>query len=301
MTFLLNSEISPAFMQDGRVTHDGGEGRSRHEPEQSDNGVFYQLAGRRINWDLTDYHPLLAQRAKSTDTFSNDLQPSVDYQQPTEIREGLDRNFLIILSDDGAKGGGGALATFNRSVGPFQADRTEVTFRSVGEDHRSGRDGPGGYDGVYRSPFSLPNGEILASYDGAVTDPAAGAPRFALVAVNEQTGARRCSPATAPSRTWRPRWATSGASSCCSATSRSWCSAATWKTQRFTPRCTSPTRPCWRRCWAPTCASTATWRKWTAPSALRIYEEHPPPSSMPEQLVHRPQHLGAASFEADHS
>ena len=51
--------------------------------------------------------------------------------------------------------------------------------------------GKAGTAGVYRSPFSLPNGEILASYDGAVTDPAAGTPRFALVAVNEQTGARR--------------------------------------------------------------------------------------------------------------
>ena len=51
--------------------------------------------------------------------------------------------------------------------------------------------GKAGTVGVYRSPFSLPNGEILASYDGAVTDPAAQTPRFALVAVNEQTGARR--------------------------------------------------------------------------------------------------------------
>src|SRR6185503_405095 len=104
MTFLLNSEVAPAFMQDGRVSFTA----EKATPE------FYQLSGRRINWDLTDYHPLLAQRANSTDTFSTDMHPSVGYQQATEIREALDRNFLIILSDSGARGGGGALATFNR-------------------------------------------------------------------------------------------------------------------------------------------------------------------------------------------
>src|SRR4029079_14271941 len=183
-----NSEISPAFMQDGRVTMT----TEKVAPDTNQpNGVFYQLSGRRMNWDLTDYHPLLAQRAQSTDTFTADLQPSVDYQQATEIREGLDRNFLIILSDDGAKGGGGALATFNRSVGPFQANRGEVTFVRSVKIIDTGATGKAGTAGVYRSPFSLTNGEILASYDGAVTDPAAATPRYALVAVNDQTGARR--------------------------------------------------------------------------------------------------------------
>ena len=190
MTFLLNAEIAPAFMQDGRVTMTTEKVATDPNPN-APNGVFYQLAGRRINWDLTDYHPLLAQRAQSTDTFTDDLQPSVDYQQATEIREGLDRNFLIILSDDGAQGGAGALATFNRSIGPFQADRTEVTFLRAVRIIDPAATGKAGTAGVYRSPFSLPNGEILASYDGAVTDPAAQTPRFALVAVNEQTGARR--------------------------------------------------------------------------------------------------------------
>src|SRR5262249_24301198 len=125
MTFLLNSEISPAFMQDGRVSMT----TEKVGPDATmPNGVFYQLAGRRINWDLSDYHPLLAQRAESTATFPRDLQPSADYQQATEPREGLDRNFVIILSDADAQGAGGALATFNRSIGPFQANRDEVTF-----------------------------------------------------------------------------------------------------------------------------------------------------------------------------
>src|SRR4029079_1190431 len=100
MTFLLNAELSPAFMQDGRVSFTA----EKATPD------FYQLSGRRMNWDRTDYHPLLAQRAQSTATFTSMLYPSVDYQQATEIREGLDRNFLIILSDPTAKGAGGALA-----------------------------------------------------------------------------------------------------------------------------------------------------------------------------------------------
>jgi WD40-like Beta Propeller Repeat len=168
MTFLLNAELSPAFMQDGRVTFTA-------EKASAD---FYQLSGRRINWDLTDYHPLLAQRAVSQDTYTGEEHPSVGYAQATEIREGLDRNFVLIMSDVDAPAGGGTLATFNRSVGPFQADRDEVTFLKsvVYIDQAS----------TYRSPFSLPNGEILASR-ATGGDP----PRFELAIVNEHTGAHR--------------------------------------------------------------------------------------------------------------
>jgi hypothetical protein len=181
MTFLLGSEVAPAFMQDGRVSFTA----EKATPE------FYQLSGRRINWDLTDYHPLLAQRAQSTTTFTADMHPSVGYQQATEIREGLDRNFLLILSDSGARGGGGALATFNRSIGPFEQDRTEKSFlrsMSIVDPAATGR---AGTTGVYRSPFSLPNGEILASYAANVTDPTTGTPKYDLVAVAEKGGARR--------------------------------------------------------------------------------------------------------------
>jgi hypothetical protein len=182
MTFLLSSEVAPAFMQDGRVSFTA----EKATPD------FYQLSGRRINWDLTDYHPLLAQRATSTDTFdATKAYASVGYQQATEIREGLDRNFLLILSDVGAKGGGGALATFNRSIGPFQADRGEVTFLKSMAIVDPAATGRANTKGVYRSPFSLPNGEILVSYAANVTDPAANVPKFDLVAVNEKSGARR--------------------------------------------------------------------------------------------------------------
>src|SRR3954463_11940490 len=120
--------------------------------------------------------------------------PSVDYQQATEIREGLDRNFLIILSDPTAKGAGGALATFNRSIGPFEADRTEVSFVRSLQIVDAAATGRAGTAGVYRSPFSLPNGEILASYAANVTQPATDTPHYALVAVNPTTGKQRPNP-----------------------------------------------------------------------------------------------------------
>jgi hypothetical protein len=185
MTFLLNSELSPAFMQDGRVTM----------TTEKATAEFYQLAGRRMNWDLTDYHPLLAQRAQSTDTFDTTMEhPSVGYQQATEIREGLDRNFVLIFSDAGAKGGGGALATFNRSVGPFEADRTDPSFLKSVVIVDPAATGRANTKGVYRSPFSLPNGEIMASYAGNVTDPTMQTPKYELVAVDPSTGMRRPSP-----------------------------------------------------------------------------------------------------------
>ena len=193
MTFLLNSEISPAFMQDGRVTMT----TEKATPE------FYQLSGRRMNWDLTDYHPLLAQRATSTDTFTTDAHPSVGYQQATEIREGLDRNFLVILSDAPAAGAakhggaGGALATFNRSVGPFEADRSEVTFLKSLVIVDPAATARAGTKGVYRSPFSLPDGRIMASYAANVTDPTLQTPKYDLVTV-DATGACRTTLASDP-------------------------------------------------------------------------------------------------------
>jgi hypothetical protein len=45
--------------------------------------------------------------------------------------------------------------------------------------------------GVYRSPFSLPNGEILASYAANVTNALTDTPKYDLVAVDAQTGQRR--------------------------------------------------------------------------------------------------------------
>ncbi len=185
MTFLSSSEISPQFMREGRVT-------MTTEKVGQD---FYQLSGRRLNWDLTDYHPLLAQRAMSPYASLTDIamsKPSIGYGAATDIREGSDGNFLLILSDVGADGkpvvpgGGGALATFNRSIGPVEQDRTDAGYlpslRIIDGATATGRSGS---PGAYRSPFPMPDGQIMASFA-----PNAGALAWQLVAVNPRTGAR---------------------------------------------------------------------------------------------------------------
>ena len=133
VTVLSNSEISPQFMREGRITM---------TTEKVSDG-FYQLSGRRINWDLTDYHPLLAQRATSLygDDTTNPMstKPSVGYSSATDIREGSDGSFLLIFSDVDATtgkpalpGGAGALGIFNRSIGPFEQGRGDPGyFQSV--------------------------------------------------------------------------------------------------------------------------------------------------------------------------
>jgi hypothetical protein len=94
----LGSELSPAWMSDGRIT-------MTTEKASKD---LYQLAGRRINWDRTDYHPLLGQRARSKIKVDDPsmTMPSVGYEQATEIRESMDGDFLVVFSDVDARGGG---------------------------------------------------------------------------------------------------------------------------------------------------------------------------------------------------
>jgi hypothetical protein len=190
MTFLSNSEIGPQFMREGRVT-------MTTEKAASDDGGFYQLAGRRINWDLTDYHPLLAQRAQSKYPTLTELvmqSPSIGYSAATDIREGNDGNFLMILSDvdtttgaPAVPGGGGALGIFNRSVGPFEEGRAAVdpgylpSVRLIDAGTATGRAGSAN---AYRSPFYMPDGQIMASY--AATASLA----WSLVAVNPRTQTR---------------------------------------------------------------------------------------------------------------
>ncbi len=177
MTVLSNSEIGPQFMREGRVTM---------TTEKASAG-FYQLAGRRINWDLTDYHPLLGQRKDSPIDASDPMvtKPSVNFSSVTDIREGSDGNFLLIASNtDPATGapstpaGAGALAVFNRSVGPFEQSRDgEVGYLSAMRvlDPATG----------YRTPSSLPDGSILVSFTAS---PASGT--FGIYAFNPRTRAR---------------------------------------------------------------------------------------------------------------
>ncbi|MDQ3334521.1 MAG: hypothetical protein M4D80_05130 [Myxococcota bacterium] len=186
MTFLSNSEINPQFMREGRVTM---------TTEKVSDG-FYQLAGRRINWDLTDYHPLLAQRKDSPYANLTDLTqtlPSIGYSSATDIREGNNGDFLLILSDTQASGanavngGGGALAIFNRSVGPFEAGRTETGYlpalRLVDSSTATGRPGA---TTSFRHPTYMPDGTIMVSFA-----PSANAADFEIISINPNTGARR--------------------------------------------------------------------------------------------------------------
>jgi hypothetical protein len=152
MTFLSNSEIGPHFMREGRITMT----TEKVDAANTQSG-FYQLSGRRLNWDLTDYHPLLGQRHDSPVDPGNPLlgaKPSIDHTQLTEIREILDGDFLMIGSEPGGSMAG-PIVEFNRSVGPF-------------EDLRSASQ-PGFLDsvrtipGTFRSPSQLPDGRILAS------------------------------------------------------------------------------------------------------------------------------------------
>ena len=187
ITFLTNSEISPQMMREGRII-------MTTEKVSED---FYQLSGRRLNWDLTDYHPLLGQRAISPYADLDDpseTRPSVDYQQATEIRENLDGNFLVIFSDRGARGGAGALATFNRSVGTFEATRQDPGFLEsvqIVDPAARGRVGELA-EGAYRSPSPLPGGQILASYARPGADlKTVTRLDFDLVAVDPHSGSRK--------------------------------------------------------------------------------------------------------------
>ena len=163
VTVLSNSEVNPQMMREGRITM---------STEKASDG-FYQVSGRRINWDLTDYHPLLAQRALSAYTSTTDtttLNPSIGYSQATDIREGADGSFMLILSDsmNGVpllKGGAGALAIFNRSIGPFEQGRGDSGYLpSVRILGSGGETGHAGATAGFRNPAPMPDGRILVSH-----------------------------------------------------------------------------------------------------------------------------------------
>ncbi|HEX2690563.1 MAG TPA: hypothetical protein VHN14_28300, partial [Kofleriaceae bacterium] len=186
ITFLSNSEVGPHFMREGRITM---------TTEKASDG-FYQLSGRRINWDRTDYHPLLAQRATSPYGDLTDLtqtKPSIGYASATDIREGSDGNFLLILSDENpatgapvSPGSAGALGIFNRSIGPFEQGRSDTGYlpalRLVNGGTATGRAGSAA---GYRAPVALPDGRIMVSYASNV-----GAGNFDIVMVDPRSGAQ---------------------------------------------------------------------------------------------------------------
>lgn len=169
MSFLLNAELAPTFMLDGRLLY---------TTEKRAPG-FYQLAGRRQNLDGGDYHPFFGQRK------------SLGFEQTTEVAELADRNFVGIFSDKGALGGAGAIGVVNRSLGPDQAQRDPADrfyLKSL-ELADAAATGKKGAKGAYRSPAAIPTHGFIASY--AAGDPYGFDGAFDLVQVDEHTGARK--------------------------------------------------------------------------------------------------------------
>ncbi len=185
LTFLLNQELYPAFMGDGRLIMT----TEKRAPD------FYQLAGRRQNLDGGDYHPLFGQRS------------TIGYNQLTEVVEVSDKDLAAIFSDKGAVHGGGTLAIVNRSIGidfdqqaadeAFLQDPAAKTWPNnaffqhsirILDPAATGR--PGGTQGAYRSPSPLPNGKLLVSYAPNVVDVAAFSGGYAIYQVDTITGAK---------------------------------------------------------------------------------------------------------------
>jgi hypothetical protein len=177
LTWQLNMERLPNFMQDGRLIFT----TEKREPG------FYQLALRRQNLDGGDYHPLYAQRG------------SIGYSQATYVVELADKNFATIFSDATAKHGAGALGVFNRSVGiDFQSTNAKDYVIDPAVIKAGAASAPESdffkhslsivaADGSYTSPATLPGGKMLVSfgtgapaafggdYDVYVLDPSTGA------------------------------------------------------------------------------------------------------------------------------
>jgi hypothetical protein len=146
LTFLLNQEMQPSFMGDGRMIFTA-------EKREQD---FHQFAGRRQDLDGGDYHPLFAQR------------DSVGFRSATEIVEMLDRNLAFVGSPIDAIDGAGAIVIVNRSIGPDQddrdpADRTFVHSMRFPVPSALPLGGAMGSMGAFRSPAPLPNGHLIVS------------------------------------------------------------------------------------------------------------------------------------------
>lgn len=168
MTYLLNQELQPSLMADGRLIYTS----EKREFE------FHQLAGRRQNLDGADYHPLFAQRE------------SVGFRSATEIVELLDRNLAIVAAPIDAADGAGTIVIVNRSIGPDQDDRPAGDRSYI---HSMTFPAPGAFaggSGVYRSPYPLPNGQVLVSCAESAGDLTSGGYDFDLCVLDLATGAR---------------------------------------------------------------------------------------------------------------
>jgi hypothetical protein len=156
LTYQLNMERLPSFMQDGRLIYTA----EKRAP------YFYQLALRRQNLDGGDYHPLYAQRA------------SIGYTQATNVVELADKNFATIFSNQDAQHGAGAVAVFNRSIGIDFASTNAKDYlvdpTVIDPASQSSLESAFflhslkvvATDGSYTSPSPLPDGKMLVSFGG---------------------------------------------------------------------------------------------------------------------------------------
>jgi hypothetical protein len=154
LTWQLNMERLPSFMQDGRLIFTA---------EKRAPG-FYQLALRRQNLDGGDYHPLYAQRG------------TIGYEQATNVVELADKNFATIFSGPTAVHGAGVVGIFNRSIGvDFHSQTASDYVVDPSVINGSAKAAPESdffkhsltvlpADGSYTSPSPLPDGKMLVSY-----------------------------------------------------------------------------------------------------------------------------------------
>ncbi|MBX3268874.1 MAG: hypothetical protein KF729_01350 [Sandaracinaceae bacterium] len=164
LTYLLNQEIQPSFMTDGRLIFTA----EKREPD------FHQLAGRRQNVDGGDYHPLFAQR------------DSVGYRMATEIVELLDRNLALVAAPLDAADGAGRIVIVNRSIGPDQSEP-----RPDGDQYYIASQRIPVASGAWRSPYPLPSGRILVSCDRGAGSLTAGGYAYQLCELDADSGAVR--------------------------------------------------------------------------------------------------------------
>jgi WD40 repeat protein len=185
LTFLLDQELAPSFMVDGRLIF---------SVEKRAPG-FYQIAGRRMNLDGGDYHPLFGQRA------------SIGFNQFTEVVELADKNLAAIFGSQGAARGAGTLAIINRSLGIDQRSTSSEDYlqnpaaltwpneafyqHSIHLPDAAATGRLDGTRGAYLSPAPLPNGKVLVSYAPDVTDLTRVTQSFGLFVVDPLTGERR--------------------------------------------------------------------------------------------------------------
>ena len=175
LTYLLDMERAPSFMQDGRVIFTS----EKREPG------FYQLALRRMNLDGGDYHPLYGQRG------------SIGFHEASQVVHLSDKNFAAIFAEPGTPHHAGKLGIFNRSIGvdfestnvadycvdPSVLDPNSLSCPEPAFFLHSLRFPDASASGLYVSPASLPDRRILVSYGDASGD-------FDVYVLDPDTGAK---------------------------------------------------------------------------------------------------------------